>query len=90
LADTGWMDLYAVHASKPDATGAVEVIYEHEQDARAFAVARSTDHGVLAASVTRFTLGRLGSRHPVAWYARGKLQDPRAPRPGGRYYPSAV
>jgi hypothetical protein len=82
--------VWTVHASKRDETGAVEAIYEDEQLARAFAVARSCDRGVLAASVTRFTLGQLGTRHPVVWYVQGCLQDPRAVRPDGRYYPSAL
>ena len=53
--------------------------------ARAYAVSRSTDHRVLAVSVTEFVTGELGTRHPVAWYRDGQLQDQRASRPGALY-----
>ena len=90
MRHTEWMGhIYAVHATKADDAGAVEVIFSDEQEARAFAVTRSGDHRVLAASVTRYTLGELGARNPIAWYVEGRLQDPRGQRPGGRYYPSA-
>jgi hypothetical protein len=42
---------------------------------------------VLATSVTRFTIGELGTRHPVAWFVEGQEQPQRAPRPG-RFYPT--
>jgi hypothetical protein len=60
--------VYAVHATRPEEVGSVEVIFSDEQAARAYAVSRSTDHRVLAVSVTEFVMGELGTRHPVAWY----------------------
>jgi len=55
--------------------------------ARAYARDRSTDFRVLASSVTRFTIGSLGIRHPVAWFVDGKEQPQREPRPGS-FYPT--
>ena len=77
--------VYAVHATRPDEVGSVEVIFPDEPSARAYAASRSGDHRVLAVSVTEFVLGELGSRQPVAWYRDGQLQDKRAPRPGALY-----
>ena len=77
--------VYAVHATRPDEVGSVEVIFHDEPSARAYAVSRSGDHRVLAVSVTEFVLGELGSRQPVAWYRDGQLQDQRAPRPVALY-----
>ena len=77
--------VYAVHATRPEEVGSVEVIFEDEQLARAYAASRSADHRVLAVSVTEFVMGELGSRQPVAWYRDGQLQDQRARRPGALY-----
>jgi hypothetical protein len=41
----------------------------------------------MAASVTRFTVGELGTRHPVAWFVDGQEQPQREPRPGS-FYPT--
>jgi hypothetical protein len=81
-------DVYSVHTTRPDDIGAVEIVFRTERDAIAYAKDRSTDWRVLAASVTRFTIGELGTRHPVAWFVDGEPQPPRAPRPGGRFYPT--
>ena len=56
--------------------------------ARAYARTRSGDWRITSASVTRYTLGRLGTRHPVTWYQQGDEQDIRAARPDRRYYPT--
>ena len=77
--------VYAVHATRPEEVGSVEVIFNDEQAARDYAISRSTDHRVLAVSVTEFVIGELGSRDPVAWYRDGQLQDQRATRPGPLY-----
>jgi hypothetical protein len=77
--------VYAVHATRPEEVGSVEVIFHNEPSARAYAASRSGDHRVLAVSVTEFVVGELGSRLPVAWYRDGQLQDQRAPRPGALY-----
>jgi hypothetical protein len=77
--------VYAVHATRPDEVGSVEVIFPDEPSARAYAASGSDDHRVLAVSVTEFVMGELGSRQPVAWYRDGQLQDQRAPRPGAVY-----
>ena len=77
--------VYAVHATRPEEVGSVEVIFNDEQVARDYAISRSTDYRVIAVSVTEFAIGELGSRHPVAWYRDGQLQDQRASRPGPLY-----
>lgn len=77
--------VFSVHTSGPDNVGAVEIIFRTEGEARAFALDRSRDYRVLSASVTRFIVGQLGSRHPVAWYADGVEQARRWDR---RLYPT--
>lgn len=79
--------VYAVHATRPDDLGAVEIVFRDEGDARIYACDRSRDLRVLAVSVTEFVVGQLGRRHPVAWYRDGELQEQRAARPG-RTYPA--
>ena len=66
--------VYSVHVTKPDTVGAVEVIFPTEPEARAYALDRSQDDRVLAASVTSFSLGELGTRRPVCWYRDGAEQ----------------
>jgi hypothetical protein len=80
-------DIFIVHTMRPDDIGAVEIVFTNEQEAMAYARDRSTDFRVLAASVTRYTIGRLGTRHPVAWFVEGKEQSQREPRPGS-FYPT--
>jgi hypothetical protein len=82
-------EVYSVHTTRPDDIGAVEIVFRTEREAVAYAMDRSTDWRVLAASVTRFTIGELGTRHPVAWFVKGKEQPHRDARPG-RFYPTAV
>ncbi len=80
-------EVYSVHATRPDDPGAVEIVFRTEHEAIAYAKDRSTDWRVLAASITRFAIGELGTRHPVAWFVDGEPQPPRAARPGGRFCP---
>jgi hypothetical protein len=79
--------VFTVHTMRPDDVGAVEIVFTSELEARAYARDRSTDFRVLAASVTRFTVGELGTRHPVAWFIEGREQSQREPRPGN-FYPT--
>jgi hypothetical protein len=81
--------VFAVHTTRPDqGAGAVEVIFTAERSARAYARSRSNDHRITSASVTRYTLGQLGARHPITWYRDGDEQNIRASRPDRRYYPT--
>jgi hypothetical protein len=82
-------DVYSVHTARPDDIGAVEIVFRTQQEAMAYAMDRSKDWRIVAASVTRFTIGELGTRHPVAWFVEGKEQPSRAARPG-RFYPTAT
>ena len=78
-----------MHTTRPDTgAGAVEVVFTDERSARVYAQSRSTDARITSASVTRYTVGQLGARHPVAWYQKGAEQDIRATRPDHRYYPT--
>ncbi len=78
-----------MHTTRPDeGAGAVEIVFPDERSARAYAQSRSTDHRITSASVTRYTIGRLGTRHPVTWYRSGQEQDIRGVRPDCRYYPT--
>jgi len=85
VSSTDGGTVYLVHASKPDDTGAVEIVFTTEHEARAYALDRSRDWPVLAVSVTRYRIGELGTRHPVAWYMNGTEQPPRAAPPGSLY-----
>jgi hypothetical protein len=76
------------HDSTRRRAGAIEVIFIDERSARAYARSRSNDWRTTSASVTRYTLDRLGTRHPVVWYQHGDEQDIRATRPDRRYYPT--
>jgi hypothetical protein len=81
--------VFAVHTVKPDGgAGAVEVIFETEQEARRYARSRSCDWRILSASVTSYVLRQLGTRHPVAWFQRGEEMSLRVARPDGRFYPT--
>jgi hypothetical protein len=79
--------VYSVHTTRPDDVGSVEIVFTSEREARAYAADRSTDWRIVATSITRFTIGELGNRHPVAWYVDGIEQPPRKVRPG-RLYPT--
>lgn len=63
--------VYSVHSARPGEVGAVEIVFTGEEEARAYARDRSTDWRVTSVSVTRFTVGELGSRQPVGWYVDG-------------------
>ena len=77
--------VFSVHTVRPGDEGAVEIVFLSEPEARSYASDRSTDFRVLATSVTRFTVGQLGTRHPLAWFVRGTEQPHRANRPGSTY-----
>ncbi|MGH3615224.1 MAG: hypothetical protein ACRDRK_22040 [Pseudonocardia sp.] len=78
--------VFTVHTSRPDDIGAVEIVFLAEREARAYALDRSRDHRVLSASVTRFAVGQLGTRTPVAWFVDGAEHDRR--RQVGQLYPA--
>lgn len=80
-------EVYTVHTVRPDDIGSIEIVFTTESDARVYARDRSTDFRVLASSVTRFTIGHLGTRHPVAWSVEGMERPQREPRPGS-FYPT--
>ncbi|MFC4947065.1 hypothetical protein [Pseudonocardia sp. GCM10023141] len=82
--------IYAVHTTRPDDVGAVEILFRSQREARSYAKDRSKDFRVLSASVTRYLMGELGTRHPVAWFIGGVEQSGRATRPGGLYPTDAV
>lgn len=68
--------MFTVHTARPDDVGAVEIVFTDEKAARVYAADRSRDWRVTSASVTRFVVGELGTRTPVAWYADG-VERPR-------------
>lgn len=78
--------VFSVHTAIPDDVGAVEIVFLTESEARSFAASRSRDHLVLSASVTRFLIGQLGTRHPVAYYVNGIEKPQRFNRP--QLYPT--
>lgn len=78
--------VFSVHTARPDDVGAVEIVFSTEREARSFAESRSRDHRVLSASVTRFLIGELGTRHPVAYYVDGIEKPQRFNRP--QLYPT--
>ena len=81
--------VFAVHTTRPDeGAGAIEVIFIDERSARAYARSRSNDWRITSASVTRYTLGQLGTRCPVVWFQHGDERDIRAARPDQRFYPT--
>jgi hypothetical protein len=82
------MHVYAVHATKPDDGGVLEVIWQSERQARRYAAERSTDLHVLATAVTRYQLDVLGTRTSIAWYIKG-VEQPISERRPGRLYPGA-
>jgi hypothetical protein len=66
--------VYSVHTARPGEIGAVEIVFTSEQEATAYARDRSRDWRITSASVTRFTVGELGTRSPVGWYVDGVEQ----------------
>lgn len=81
--------VFTVHVTKPDDVGAVEIIFRSERDACSYAKDRSLDFRITSASVTRFVLAELGSRHPVAWFRDGEEQPQRFHGPERQFYPTA-
>jgi hypothetical protein len=77
--------VYAVHTTKPDDIGMVEVIWRTEQHARNYAAERSTDFRVIATAVTCYQVDVLGARASIAWYVDGVEQPIREPQPGPLY-----
>jgi hypothetical protein len=77
--------VFTVHCVRPDDVGAIEIIFLDQREARKYAQDRSRDWRVLATSVTRFMVGELGTRHPVAWFIDGEEQPVRKARPGNLY-----
>jgi hypothetical protein len=67
--------VYAVHAVRPDEICATEVIWTAREKAEAYARELSTDPGVLAGGVTRYTLNSPGERTPVALFVAGQRQE---------------
>jgi len=80
--------VFTVHVTRPDQVGAVEIIFRSERDAYAYARDRSRDFRVTSASVTRFVLAELGTRHPVAWFRDGEEQPHRFHGPERQFYPT--
>ena len=82
--------MWAVHKVLPGEVRPTEVIYSAEDAACRHAKAVAADHGVLAASVVRFRVNRLGERRNVAMYVRGvrqvvpRISDDRRIHSGGR------
>ena len=66
--------VYSVHTARPGEVGAVEIVFTIEQEARAYARDRPSDWRITSASVTRSTVGELGTRRPVGWYVDGVEQ----------------
>jgi hypothetical protein len=82
--------IFTVHVTKPDDVGAVEIIFRSERDACTYAKDRSRDFRVTSASVTRFVVAELGTRHPVAWFRDGEEQPQRFHGPERQFYPTAA
>lgn len=72
--------VYTVHVTRPDEVGAVEIVFADQRRACGYAADRSRDGRILSASVTRFVVGQLGTRHPLAWYVDGVEQPQRFDR----------
>jgi len=68
------MQVLAVHAVRPEEISATEVIFQFLTMAEAYADALSTDPGVLAGGVTRFSVDEPGTRSAVALYVQGERQ----------------
>ena len=73
--------VFSVHTTHPGRPGTVEVVHASERAAREYAADRSRDDRELAASVTAFRIGELGTRQWVAWYVDGEEQPLRFDRP---------
>lgn len=74
--------VWAVHVttlgSEPndvEQVGPIETVYSTEEGAMSEAQARSASSGVVAASVTRYTLDAYGSRQRLALFVSGYRQE---------------
>lgn len=77
--------VFGTHITMADSyVGHIEVIWSSEAKAKAHALRRSRDPGVLYASVTVFVLDELGTRFPLVWYQHG------AENKNGRPFPTGV
>jgi hypothetical protein len=90
------MEIFAVHVVLPAEIRPTELLSEQLAEAEKYAEERSTDPEVLAAGVTRFVLGKRGTRTPVAFYVQGGRQqvpyvsDDRMIHAGGAAYTPGV
>ncbi|GAA3238393.1 hypothetical protein GCM10017691_38490 [Pseudonocardia petroleophila] len=84
--DSTTCTVFTVHVTRPDEVGAVEIVFTDQHRACSYAADRSRDHRILSASVTRFVVGQLGTRHPVAWFSNGVEQPQRFDR---QLYPTS-
>jgi hypothetical protein len=62
-------------------------MWSSEVEAKAHALRRSRDPGVLYASVTVFVLNELGTRVPLVWYQHGAENKNGRPFPTGLHGP---
>jgi hypothetical protein len=67
--------VYVVHAVKPEAICATEVVFTSAAKADEWAIAVSTDPCVLAGAVTRYTLDLPGECHPESLFVKGARQQ---------------
>lgn len=67
--------VYAVHAVTAEEVCATEVVYSGLADADKWAEAVSTDPGVLAGAVARYTMDSPGERHPESLFVQGVRQE---------------
>jgi hypothetical protein len=90
------MNIWTVHATLADEVRPTQAIYGDEKGACAYAAALSRDEGLLAVSVVRFALDKLGTRANVAMFVTGERQtlpyvsDCRNIHGGGRKHRQAV
>ena len=67
--------VFTVHATLANEVRPTEAVFSGSQAACEHAEASSTDPGVLAASVVRFTVNELGTRRGVAMFVHGRRQE---------------
>ena len=67
--------VFTVHATLANEVRPTEAVFSGSQAACEHATASSTDPGVLAASVVRFTVDELGTRRGVAMFVHGRRQQ---------------
>jgi hypothetical protein len=67
--------VFAIHVVLVDEVRATQAIFTDEGQALGYAAQVSNDDEVLAAAVTRFVVGELGSRRNVGMFVRGRRQE---------------